>query len=164
MSNGTSRSRLITWEDPLPSAEASRHMSGLDYMRALANGTLPSPPISQLMGMSFGDVDAGRIVFTVEPDEYHYNPIATVHGGLAATILDSAMSCAVHTMLPVGVGYTTLEMKVNFVRSITADTGRLRCIGRVIHMGRRIATAEGSLLDANDKLYAHGTATCIILS
>ncbi|MGO8949973.1 MAG: PaaI family thioesterase, partial [Ktedonobacterales bacterium] len=109
------------------------------------------------------EVDEGRALFVVQPAEYHYNPIGVVHGGLAATLLDSAMSCAIQTTLPAGVGYTTLEIKVNFVRPITLDSGELRCEGKVVHGGSRTATAEGQLLDQAGKLYAHGTTTCIIL-
>jgi uncharacterized protein (TIGR00369 family) len=114
--------------------------------------------------MNFGlaELEEGRAVFTVEPAEYHYNPIGVVHGGLAATLLDSAMGCAVHSTLPAGAGYTTLEVKVNFVRPLTAETGEVRCEAEVIHVGGRTATAEGKVLDASGKLYAHATTTCII--
>ena len=114
------------------------------------------------MGFDIEEVGEGRVVFAVEPQEYHYNPIGMVHGGLAATLLDSAMGCAVHSLLPEGRGYTTLEIKVNYVRALKHDTGRVRAIGKVIHLGGKIATAEGSLIDSAGKLYAHGTTTCLL--
>jgi uncharacterized protein (TIGR00369 family) len=108
-------------------------------------------------------VEPGRAVFAIEPMEYHYNPIGSVHGGVACTLLDSAMGCAVHTTLPAGVGYTTAELKVNLVRAITSATGLLEAEGKVIHRGNRLATAEGFLRDMDGRLYAHGTSTCVIL-
>ena len=109
------------------------------------------------------EVEEGRALFVCTPAEYHYNPIGAVHGGLACTLLDSAMGCAVHTMLPAGVGYTTVELKVSFLRPITLKTGRLLCEGTIIHLGSRIATAEARLLDTSGKLYGHATTTCMIL-
>jgi uncharacterized protein (TIGR00369 family) len=159
----TTRTRTISWKDPLQAARAGRKMSGIDFLRAIAAGHVPPPPIVVLMGMGFVEVEEGRAVFSVEPAEYHYNPIGVVHGGLAATLLDSAMGCAVQSMLPAGTGYTTLEIKVNLVRALTVETGEVRAEGKVIHMGGRIATAEGKVVDSSGKLYAHGTTTCIIL-
>jgi uncharacterized protein (TIGR00369 family) len=108
-------------------------------------------------------VSEGRVVFSAEPAEYHYNPLGTVHGGIAATLLDSAMGCAVQSLLPAGTGYTTLEIKVNYLRPITSATGPVTCEGKIIHLGGRVATAEARLSDATGKLYAHGTTTCILL-
>lgn len=159
----TTRTRVVSWEDPLPAAQAGREMSGIDYLRAIASGQVPPPPIALLMGMGIAEIEEGRVVFTVEPAEYHYNPIGVVHGGLAATLLDSAMGCAVQSLLPAGTGYTTLEIKVNLVRALTAETGEVRAEGKIIHMGSRIATAEGRVTDRSGKLYAHATTTCIIL-
>ncbi|HEY7350402.1 MAG TPA: PaaI family thioesterase [Ktedonobacterales bacterium] len=158
----SARTRTITWEDPMPTAQIGRAMSGLDYLRAMQSGEVPPAPIAVLLGMSFVEVEEGRVVFAAQPAEYHYNPIGVVHGGLAATLLDSALGCAVHSALPAGTGYTTLEIKVNFVRPITRDTGEIRCEGKIIYQGGRIATAEGRITDAEGKLYAHGTTTCII--
>ncbi len=158
----TIRTRTITWEDPLPSAQKGRAMSGLDYLRAIQSGELPPPPIAVLMGMGIAEVAEGHAVFTALPTEYHYNPIGVVHGGLAATLLDSALGCAVHSTLPAGTGYTTLEIKVNYVRAITSETGEVRCEANVLYQGGRVATAEGKITDAAGKLYAHGTTTCII--
>jgi len=156
------RTRTLSWEDPRALAEAARGLTGLEFLRKVASGELPRPPISALMNFGLAELEEGRAVFTVEPAEYHYNPIGVVHGGLAATLLDSAMGCAVHSVLPAGAGYTTLEIKVNYVRALTAETGAVRAEARVIHVGGRTATAEGKLLDAAGKLYAHGTTTCII--
>jgi uncharacterized protein (TIGR00369 family) len=157
------RERTITWEDPLAAAAQGSGLSGLEYMRAIAAGEIPPPPIAMLMGFELDAVEEGRAVFAVTPREYHYNPIGVVHGGLAATLLDSAMGCAVHTTLPAGTAYTTLEVKVNFARPITGDTGRVVCAGTVIHRGRTIATAEGRLTAADSgKLLAHGTTTCLL--
>lgn len=156
------RTVIVSWEDPRALAEAGRTLSGLEYLQKIVAGELPRPPISALMNFGLVELSEGYAVFAVEPAEYHYNPIGVVHGGLAATLLDSAMGCAVHSKLPVGVGYTTLEVKVNYVRAMTAETGRVRCEARLIHLGGRTATAEGRLVDENGKLYAHGTTTCLI--
>jgi uncharacterized protein (TIGR00369 family) len=156
------RTRTVSWEDPRALAEAGRGLSGLEYLRKIVAGELARPPISALMNFQISELEEGRAVFTAEPAEYHYNPIGVVHGGLAATLLDSAMGCAVHSVLPAGAGYTTLEIKVNYVRPMTAETGRVRCEAKLIHLGGRTATAEGRVLDESGKLYAHGTTTCII--
>jgi uncharacterized protein (TIGR00369 family) len=149
--------------DPREVATRGLALSGMDYIQAIFAGELPPPPISQLMGFRGVSAEPGRAVFEMEPGPQHYNPIGSVHGGIALTLLDSAMGCAVHTLLEPGVGYTTLEVKTNFVRPITVDTGLIRCEGGVIHRGSRIATAEGKLTDAQGKLLAHGTTTCLIL-
>jgi len=114
------------------------------------------------MNFRIGELSEGRAVFVVEPAEYHYNPIGVVHGGLAVTLLDSAMGCAVHSTLPTGASYTTLEIKVNFIRQMSAETGLVRCEANIIHVGGRTATAEGKIIDQKGKLYAHGNTTCII--
>jgi uncharacterized protein (TIGR00369 family) len=156
------RTRTIRWEDPAPGAEAAREMSGIEYLRAMMRGELPAPPMAALMGFGFVEVDEGRVVFESVPAEYHYNPIGAVHGGFACTLFDSAMGCAVHTELPAGAGYTTVELKVNLLRPITAQTGRLLCEGETIHVGGRIATAEARLKDEAGRLYGHATTTCMI--
>ena len=139
-------------------------MSGIEFLRAIRDGRLPSPPIAELLGFKLVEVEPGHAVFEVTPGEQHYNPIGVVHGGLAMTLLDSAMGCCVQTHMPAGGGYTTLEAKTNLTRSITSNTGKLRAIGKVVHVGRRMATAEGRLVDADGKLYAHATTTCMVLS
>src|SRR3712207_3889751 len=160
--NEGARTRTVSWEDPRALAEAARGVSGLEFLRRVASGELPRPPISAVLDFGLKELGEGWAVFTVEPAEYHYNPIGVVHGGLAATLLDSAMGCAVHSTLPAGAGYTTLEFKVNFLRPLTAETGEVRCEGRVIHVGGRTATAEGKVVDSEGKLYAHATTTYII--
>jgi uncharacterized protein (TIGR00369 family) len=149
--------------DPRVLAEHGRTLSGLDYVRAIFAGELPPVPISTLVGFHGVEAEPGRAVFEMVPGVQHYNPIGSVHGGVALTLLDSARGCAVHTLLEAGVCYTTLEVKTNFVRPITADTGPIRCEGVVLHSGSRIATAEGKLTDSGGRLLAHGTTTCLIL-
>lgn len=161
--SSTTRTRTIAWEDPMPTVQKARTMSGLEYLKAMQSGEVPPPPVATLMGMWLLEVSEGRVVFAAEPAEYHYNPIGTVHGGFAATLLDSALGCVVQSMLPSGTEYTTLELKVNYLRPLTNKTGTVSCEGKIIHLGGRIATAEARLTDAAGKLYAHGTTTCIIL-
>jgi len=164
MGNGNDARRLtVEWDDPFVPLAAGKELSGLEYMQRLIAGEFPPPPISKLLGFRLASVAPGEAVFECLPGEQHYNPIGVVHGGLAMTLLDSAMGCCVHTLLPKGAGYSTLEVKANMVRAITQDTGLLRAFGKVIHQGRTTATAEGRLEDASRKLYAHGTTTCIIL-
>ena len=157
------RTRTITWEDPVPGARTGRAMSGLDYLKAIQEGRIPPPPIAVLVDMRIVEVSEGRVVFAAQPAEFHYNPLGAVHGGLAATLLDSALGCAIHSTLPAGTSFTTLEIKVNYLRPMTSETGLVYSEGKVIHVGGRIATAEGRITDADGKLYAHGTTTCIIL-
>jgi uncharacterized protein (TIGR00369 family) len=157
------RSLEVTWQDPMELAKVARSMAGIEFLRAMRDGKLPPPPIAELLGFKLVEVEPGRAVFEVQPGERHYNPIGVVHGGLAMTLLDSAMGCSVQTQMPAGGGYTTLEAKTNLVRAITAETGLLRAIGKVVHVGKRIATAEARLEDKAGKLYAHATTTCIVL-
>ena len=157
------RSRTFEWHDPRVYLESLRELSGLEFLQRFTQGALPRPPIGDMMDFSLIEVGDGRAVFVIDPAEFHYNPIGVVHGGVAATLLDSAMSCAVQTKLPQGVVYTTLEIKVNFVRALTTTTGQVRAEGTVVHMGKRTATAEGRLVDRGGKLYAHATTTCIVL-
>jgi uncharacterized protein (TIGR00369 family) len=158
------RRRTVRWDDPSQSIEAVGWLDGLSFLEAIRDGRLPAAPVSQLMGFALTEVDAGRAVFECEPSESHYNPAGSVHGGVISTLLDSALSCAVHTTLPAGTGYTTAELKVNFVRPVVAGSGRLRSEGRVIHAGSRLATAEARLTDASGRLYAHAVGTCLILA
>lgn len=157
------RTRTVNWKDPRQLAEAGQGLSGLEFLQKIVSGELPPPPLAALMNFDLVELREGHAVFAIDPAEYHYNPIGVVHGGVAATLLDSAMGCAVHSTLPAGAGYTTLEIKVNFVRAITAQTGRVRCEAKLIHLGGRTATAEGRVIDEAGKLYAHGTTTCLIL-
>jgi len=137
-------------------------MSGLVFMQQIASGELPAPPISKVMGLKLVEVEEGRVLFTGQPDSELLNPIGTVHGGFAATILDSALACCVQTKCATGSASTTIEFKVNFIRPIKPDNGRVFCEGRVLHFGRTIATSEAKLVDQNGKLLAHGTETCAI--
>ncbi|MCX7139638.1 MAG: PaaI family thioesterase [Proteobacteria bacterium] len=149
-----------------PGAKAPAHlmkqMTGLAFMQGMLDGTLPHAPIAAVLKMEVTHVEHGRVVFEGTPEASYYNPIGSVHGGYAATLLDSCMGCAVHTLLPAGRGYSTLEFKVNFVRPMTGQTGRVRAEGRVIHPGNRAATAEGHIYDSAGKLLAHGTTTCLV--
>jgi uncharacterized protein (TIGR00369 family) len=156
------RERTIAWSDPRVTAEAGRGMAGLDLMRGWLDGSVPAPPISALVGLSVAEVEAGRIVIRLTPAEYHYNPIGTMHGGILATLLDSAMGCAVHSTLPKGRAYTSLEIKVNYVRAVTDESGELTAEGTLIHGGRRSAVAEGKVLDAKGRLCATASTTCLV--
>ena len=142
-------------------AERER-MTGLEYMRRVMTGEVPPSGMVQLMNFKLVEVSEGHAVFTIEPDERHYNGLGIAHGGLAATLLDSATGCAINTMMPAGRIFTTLEMKINYVRPMARETGEVRCEANVIHVGGRIATAEGRIVDGNGKLFAHGTATCML--
>jgi uncharacterized protein (TIGR00369 family) len=158
------RSLSVSWQDPEALAQAGRSMSGIDFLRAIRDGRLPAPPIAELLGFKLIEVEPGHAVFECVPAEQHYNPIGVVHGGLAMTLLDSAMGCSVQSHMPAGGGYTTLEAKTNLVRAVTAQTGALRAIGKILNLGSRVATAEGRLFDAAGKLYAHATTTCLVLA
>ena len=144
--------------------EARRAQSGLELLEGLIAGRVPRPPISDTLNFYLVEVAPGRAVFQGAPKREFFNPIGAIHGGWAATLLDSCMGCAVHTALPAGQGYTTVEFKLNFVRPVMPDTGPLRAEGRVINAGRTIATADGRLVDADGKLYAHGTETCLVFA
>jgi len=160
----TTRSRTLSWQDPLATAAAGARMAGIDYVRAIQAGELPPPPIAVMMNYSIAEIEEGRAVFEGEPGEEHYNPIGVVHGGYASTILDSALGCAVHTTCARGEGYTSQTLEVKYLRPITGDTGRIRCEAEVIHRGRKTATAEARLIDPETgKLLATGTSTCLIL-
>ncbi|EKV32690.1 thioesterase superfamily protein [Caenispirillum salinarum AK4] len=146
------------------SVEQALSEDGLSFIRGIAEGRTPQPPICRTMGFALVEADRGTVTFEGTPTYDHYNPLGTVHAGFASTLLDSCVGCAVHTMLPAGVGYTTMELKVNLVRAITRDTGPVRATGTVLHMGRRVGTAEGKLTDGNGKLLAHCTTTCMVLT
>jgi uncharacterized protein (TIGR00369 family) len=142
--------------------EEIKSLSGLDFLQRIVDGTAPPPPIGATLGFQLAEVAPGYALFTMTPEFRHYNPIGSVHGGVACTLLDSCMSCAVQTHLAKGQGYTTLELKVNLVRPMTAATGHIRAEGRSLHFGRRSGTAEGKILDARGTLLAHGTTTCML--
>jgi uncharacterized protein (TIGR00369 family) len=157
------RTLTISWQDPRELAAKAAGGSGLDFLRAIVAGELPPAPIQELLGFDLIEADEGRVVFAAEPGEQHYNPIGSVHGGVAATLLDSAMGAAVHSTLEQGRAYVTLEFKVNLVRAITAETGRVLAEGNVIHLGKTVATVEATLkAEAGGALLAHATSTCLL--
>jgi uncharacterized protein (TIGR00369 family) len=161
---GQLRMRSFDWQDPAATAAAGMELSGLEFMRAIIDRALPPPPVARLMDFSIVEVDFGRALFAVQPSEWMYNPIGSVHGGVAATLLDSCMGCAVHSTLQAGVGYTTTDLQVRYIRPMSADTGRVLAEGRVVHGGRRTATAEGRLItEDGEMLLAHATTGCVIL-
>jgi len=156
------RERLVHWEDPLASADALRALSGLEAIRAIRDGLIPPPPIANLIGFTIVEADEGRVVFEGYPGEQHYNPIGVVHGGFALALFDSAMGCAIHTMLPHGVAYTTTDVQVRFIRAIRRDTGPVRCEGTAIHVGRTTAIAEAKLRDGSGRILGTGTTACAV--
>jgi uncharacterized protein (TIGR00369 family) len=135
---------------------------GLSFLKAMIAGEIPPPPMTETLGFSLVEAESGRAVFEGQPKFAHYNPIGVVHGGFAATLLDSALGCAVHSTLAKGEAYTTLEFKINLVRPLTAETGPVRAEGRIVHRGRKVGTSEAKLTDRDGKLYAHATTTCMI--
>lgn len=147
----------------VPPADIARRMSGLEFLQAICDGRLPQAPIAERLDFLLTEAAEGLAVFVGTPKVEHYNPIGGAHGGWYGTLLDSCMACAVQTTLPQGTSYTTVEYSVNLVRGITVETGPVRAEGRILHRGRRMATAEGRMLDGNNRLLAHGTTTCMIL-
>jgi uncharacterized protein (TIGR00369 family) len=147
----------------LATAKLRVEMGGLELFRRMAAGTVAPPPLLSLLGFRLAEVEAGRIVFVAEPLEAFYNGAGVVHGGWSAALLDSALGCAINSMMPAGRAFTTLELKVNLTRPLRHEVGEVRCHGQVLHVGRRTATAEGRIVDSAGKLYAHGTTTCILI-
>jgi uncharacterized protein (TIGR00369 family) len=143
--------------------EIREGLSGLEFFRKLLADRVEPPPMLKLLGMRLVEVDEGRVVFGATVHESHYNGMGVAHGGFAATLLDSALGCAINTMMPAGKRFTTLELKINLTRPLTKEVGPLRCEARVVHVGGRTATSEGRIVDRNGKLYAHGTTTCIVV-
>ena len=139
-----------------------KSVSGLEFLQGIISGRFPQPPIGERMNMRLAEVERGRAVFEAMPGLEVYNPLGTVHGGFAATIMDSCMACSVQSMLEVGFGYTTIEFKITFIRPVTEQTGLVRGVGEVVNVGRRLGVAEGRLLDANGKVLAHATTSCMI--
>ena len=157
------RQRTYRWGDPAVSAAAARQVDGLTFFREIAAGRLPRPPVMETLGLEAVAFGPGRAVFEFEPAEFHYNPIGSVHGGVYATVCDSACGCAVHTLLPAGAYYTSLDLSVRFIRPILSTTGRLTCEGTVENIGGRTALAVARLTSADGKLFAHATSTCLIV-
>ena len=158
------RKRMLSRRDKpgLATPEMVAGKSGLEIMQAMLDGELPFPHIAETMDFSLIEVGPGKAVFQGVPQLKHYNPLGSVHGGWYATLLDSALGCSVHTMLPAGRAYTTAELGVNIVRAASSKTGPLRAIGTVIHCGRQLATAEARIVGPDGKLYAHATTTCLV--
>ncbi|MCW5687703.1 MAG: PaaI family thioesterase [Pseudolabrys sp.] len=153
---------MTTLHYGLVDPEVLRSHDGLSFLKGIIAGDIPQPPISEVLGFHLAEAEPNRVVFEGLPELRHYNPIGTVHGGFAATLLDSALACAIYTTMQKGDSWTTLELKLNYVRPLTKDTGPVRAEGRVIHRGRSVATSEGDLKDLSGKLYAHATTTCMV--
>jgi uncharacterized protein (TIGR00369 family) len=156
------RSRTFSWSDPAVNAAHLGRRGGLELLRAMIAGEVAAPPVMRLLDMGRMEADEGRVLVEMIPREFHYNPLGSVHGGVLSTLLDTATGCAVHTTLPAGVGYTSLDLNVKFLRPVTVDSGVLRCEGTVIQRGRRTALAEARLTDHAGRLVAHATSTCLL--
>jgi uncharacterized protein (TIGR00369 family) len=156
------QSRLVTWHDPITTQATAASMSGLSYWLAVADGRLPPPPIAELMRMRVADVESGRITFSCTPDASMYNPLGMVHGGAVCTLLDTATACAMHSTLPEGVGYTSVEIKVNYLKAVTVASGPLTAVGTVVKTGSRIGFAEGKVTDASGNLVATASSTLLV--
>jgi uncharacterized protein (TIGR00369 family) len=159
---GEPRSRTVTWWDPMIGAHAMHNLSGREYLQAMIDGRLPPAPIGGLMAMTAVSVGEGTVEFRCQPDESAYNPIGVVHGGLVCTLLDSVAGCAVHSTLPAGVGYTSLEIKAGYLRPVRHGGGELTGTGRVTKPGRRAAFADGEVRDADGRLIATASSTCLV--
>jgi uncharacterized protein (TIGR00369 family) len=155
--------RTVHWTDPATLGKTIRGLSGLDYLRGVRDGTIAKPPVDVLLDFSLIEVEEGRVVFEFSPSECHYNPFGTVQGGVTGALLDAAAGSAVFSTLPAGVGYTSLDLKANFIRPITADAGIIRCEARIIHSGTSIGLAEGRLTDEKGRLFVYGLSTCMII-
>ncbi len=159
---GRPRARTVTWHEPGPSTAQGLSLAGVDYLRAMANGELPQPPIAGLLRFEIVSADPGRVVFTCEPDESAYNPIGAVHGGVVCTLLDSAAGCAIHSTLPPGKGYTAVEIKVNYLKAVRLNSGLLTATGTVVKTGSRVGFAEGVVTDASGAVVATATSTLLV--
>jgi uncharacterized protein (TIGR00369 family) len=159
---GMTRQRTYRWDDAAVAAAAAREQDGASFLTAMLTGALPGAPVAHTLDFRPVSVQPGVVVFEFTPAEFHYNPIGSVHGGVIATLCDSACGCAVHSMLPAGSYYTSLDLSVKFLRPVTATTGPMTCEGTVIHLGGRSGLAEARLTDADGKLYAHATSSCMI--
>lgn len=159
---GESRQRAYGWDDPAITAAAARERDGAEFLQAILDGSLPGAPIAHTLDFRPTSVQPGVVVFEFTPAEFHYNPIGSVHGGMIATLCDSACGCAVQSLLPAGTYYTSLDLSVKFLRPVTAATGPMTCEGTVTHLGGRSALAQARLTDAAGKLHAHATSSCMI--
>ncbi|MET0897150.1 MAG: PaaI family thioesterase [Mycobacterium sp.] len=159
---GPLRERTVTWHEPGPSTAAGLSMAGVDYLTAMIDGTLPPPPIAGLMQFELAEAEPGRVVFTCRPDESAYNPIGAVHGGLVCTLLDSVLGCALHSTLPQGKGYTSVEIKVNYLKAVRLSSGLLTATGTVVKSGSRVGFTEGSVTDASGAVVATASSTLLV--
>ena len=159
---GPQRSKTITWHEPGPSTAKGLTMAGLDYLQAIAEGRLPQAPISGLMEFAIAEAHEGRVVFTCQPDESAYNPIGAIHGGLICTLLDSVTGCAVHSTLPAGKGYTSIEIKVNYLKAVRLSSGVLTAVGTVVKTGSRVGFSDGVVTDESGAIVATATSTLLI--
>jgi len=159
---GPERSRTVTWQDPMRPAEVGLTMAGIDYLQEMIEGRIPPPPISRLIRMDLVEAEPGRVVFTCTPDESAYNPIGAVHGGLVCTLLDSVAGCALHSTLPQGRGYTSVEIKVNYLKPVRATSGRLTAVGTLVKAGSRVGFTEGVVTDASGAVVATATSTLLL--
>ena len=159
---GPEHSRTVTWQDPLRAAQAGLAMPGIDYLRAIRDGRIPPAPIAQLMQMDFTEVEPGRVVFTCTPDQSAYNPIGAVHGGLVCTLLDSVCGCVLHSTLPAGKGYTSVEIKVSYLKAVRASSGQLTAVGTIVKAGSRVGFTEGVVTDASGAVVATATSTLLV--
>ena len=157
------RTRTTSWSDPHDVIATLARLDGIDVLRRMLAGELPYPPIADTIGMHLAEVEPGRVVWEAEPGEHLYNPIGTVHAGFATTLLDSAMGTAFVSLAEAGTRWTTLELKANFTRAITAETGVVRCTGGVVHRGRTVVLTEARAEDADGRLLAHATSTILVL-
>jgi uncharacterized protein (TIGR00369 family) len=157
------RSRTSTWSDPRATLAAAVELEGLEFLQRMRGGEVPYPPMAELFGARLVEVDSGRIVWEATPGEEFYNPIGTVHAGFVTTLLDSAMGTAFVSVAGAGTRWTTLELKANFTRAITAETGVVRCLGTVVHRGRTVVTTDARAEDAAGRLLAHATSTILVL-
>jgi uncharacterized protein (TIGR00369 family) len=156
------RTRTFGWSDPALHAGLVGRRTGLQMLQAMSTGELPAPPIMQLIDIAGMRAEEGSVTIELDPQEFHYNPLGTVHGGVISTLLDTAAACSVHSTLPAGVGYTSLDLNVKFLRPVSIASGRLTCTGSILQSGRRTALAEARLTDAKGRLLAHATSSCLI--
>jgi uncharacterized protein (TIGR00369 family) len=159
---GPVRQKLVEWYDPMNLAAVAADLSGFDFLTALANGDLPAAPIAALMGFRPVDVEVGRVSFVYTPDESTYNPIGVVHGGLVCTLADTVIGCAVHSSLAAGLGYTSIDLNVSYLRPVTSTSGLVRATGTLTKPGRRVAFASAEIIDGDGKLVATATGSCLV--
>lgn len=162
LDDGRTRERTHVWSEPANLAESVRALSGLEFFEAWSTGEV-TPPMAATLGFDLEDFGDGYVELATTPDEFHYNPYGTAHGGLAATLLDTATACAVQTRLPAGVGLATLNLSVNYLRPVTSETGPVRCLGKIVSMGRTVAVSEANMTDETGRVLARATATCVLM-